>query len=266
MVQNGQVVLKKGYGFAEPAPGPPVDPDRTLFRIGSISKTFTWIALMKEVEAGRIRLDQPINLYLPEKLQVQDQGFDRPIRVIDLMDHSAGVRGPRAGPAVRGQLRPGPATGRLPAPGAAEPGARAGRGLQLFQLRRRAGRRGRRLDVTGKPFERLIEEEIIAPLGLAHTTFREPHPAKAGPARADAGGARRRRPSPVPLDRRRASARSLTNNRPDRPGRRRLLHGRRHGPLHDRCSSAAGSLDGVTHLSARDSPGFPHADPRRRPA
>src|SRR5207249_2630658 len=40
VVQNGQVVLKKGYGYASLSPARPVDPDRTLFRIGSISKTF----------------------------------------------------------------------------------------------------------------------------------------------------------------------------------------------------------------------------------
>ena len=68
VVQDGQVILKKGYGFA--GPNRPVDPDRTLFRIGSISKTFTWIAVMKEVEAGRMRLDAPINDYLPKGLQV----------------------------------------------------------------------------------------------------------------------------------------------------------------------------------------------------
>src|SRR5206468_12741254 len=90
VVQNGQVVVKKGYGFASLKPARPVDPDRTLFRIGSITKTFTWIALMKEVEAGRIRLDQPVNLYLPEKAQVKDQGYDQPVRVANLMDHSAG--------------------------------------------------------------------------------------------------------------------------------------------------------------------------------
>ncbi|HEV7384049.1 MAG TPA: serine hydrolase domain-containing protein, partial [Phenylobacterium sp.] len=90
IVQNGQVVLKKGYGFASLAPNRPVDPDRTLFRVGSISKTFTWIALMKEVEAGRIRLNQPVNLYLPEKVQVKDQGYDQPVRVQNLMDHSSG--------------------------------------------------------------------------------------------------------------------------------------------------------------------------------
>jgi CubicO group peptidase (beta-lactamase class C family) len=66
VVQNGQVVLKKGYGVASLKDGRAVDPDKTLFRIASISKTFTWIALMNEVEAGRMRLDTPINLYLPE--------------------------------------------------------------------------------------------------------------------------------------------------------------------------------------------------------
>src|SRR5689334_7421201 len=42
VVHDGQVVFKKGYGFA--GPGRPVDPDTTLFHIASISKTFTWIA------------------------------------------------------------------------------------------------------------------------------------------------------------------------------------------------------------------------------
>src|ERR1700722_427969 len=62
VVQDGQVLLDRGYGFA--GPNRPVDPDRTLFRIGSISKTFTWIMALKEVEAGRMRLDAPINTYL----------------------------------------------------------------------------------------------------------------------------------------------------------------------------------------------------------
>jgi CubicO group peptidase (beta-lactamase class C family) len=88
VVQAGQTVLKKGYGYA--GPGRAVDPDTTLFRVGSISKTFTWIALMKDAEAGRIRLNTPINLYLPEPDQVKDQGFKQPIQVRDLMTHSGG--------------------------------------------------------------------------------------------------------------------------------------------------------------------------------
>ena len=62
VVQNGQVVLKKGYGVASLKDGRKVDPDKTLFRIGSISKTFTWIALMHEVEAGRMSQDTPNNI------------------------------------------------------------------------------------------------------------------------------------------------------------------------------------------------------------
>ena len=88
VVQNGQVVLKKGYGFADLQRRRAVDPDKTLFRIGSISKTFTWILLMKEVEAGRIRLDRPVNLYLPEKVRLT--GKAREVTVGQLLNHMGG--------------------------------------------------------------------------------------------------------------------------------------------------------------------------------
>lgn len=179
VVQNGQVVLKKGYGFASLNPARPVDPDRTLFRIGSISKTFTWIAVMKEVEAGRMRLDQPVNLYLPPRLRVPDQGFDTPIRVINLMDHSPGFEDRVLGQLFEEnfnhvrplelylrQARPK----RVRAPGLASSYSNYGAAL--------AGEAA--AWTSGKPYERLIEEEILGPARLAHTTFREPHPAKAG--------------------------------------------------------------------------------------
>lgn len=183
VVQNGQVVLKKGYGFARLGPARPVDPDRTLFRIASISKTFTWIAVMKEVEAGRMRLDAPINLYLPEKIQVRektgwfDQEFDRPVRVIDLMSHSPGFEDRALGQLFErdpDRVRP----------------------LEVY-LRQERPRRVREAGsdpaysnygvglagaaaawVSGKPFEQLIEREITGPLGMAHTTFRDPYPAR----------------------------------------------------------------------------------------
>ena len=52
VVQDGKVVLKKGYGLADVARQRPVDPDRTLFRVGSISKTFTWLMTLSAVERG----------------------------------------------------------------------------------------------------------------------------------------------------------------------------------------------------------------------
>jgi CubicO group peptidase (beta-lactamase class C family) len=179
VVQNGQVVLKKGYGFASLDPARPVDPDRTLFRIGSISKTFTWIAVMKEVEAGRMRLDQPVNLYLPEKVQVKDQGFDNPIRVINLMDHSPGFEDRALGQLFEDsfqRVRPLEVYLRQERPKRVrEPGFVSSYSNYGAALAGEAA-----AWTSGKPYERLIEDEILGPARMAHTTFREPHPAKAG--------------------------------------------------------------------------------------
>ncbi len=177
VVQNGQVVLKKGYGFAKLDPRRPVDPDRSLFRVGSISKTFTWILLMNEVEAGRIRLDAPINLYLPERARLP--GRLREVTVRNLLDHSPGLED-----RALGQLF--------------ENNARRVRPLELYLRQERPDRvlapgvlssysnYGTALAgaaVTfGKDetFERMAEEEIFLPLGMTHTTFREPRPERRG--------------------------------------------------------------------------------------
>ncbi|HEY9235319.1 MAG TPA: serine hydrolase domain-containing protein, partial [Phenylobacterium sp.] len=179
VVQNGQVVLKKGYGFASLSPARKVDPDRTLFRIGSISKTFTWIALMNEVEAGRIRLDAPVNLYLPERVQVRDQGFRTPVRVINLMDHSPGFEDRALGHLFErnfDRVRPlaeylrQERPSRVRAPGSSPAYSNYGAALAGEAVSY----------VSGKPFERLIEETIFLPVGMNSTSFREPHPPKAG--------------------------------------------------------------------------------------
>lgn len=179
VVQNGQVVLKKGYGFASFSPARPVDPDRTLFRIASISKTFTWISLMKEIEAGRMRLDAPVNLYLPQRIQVRDQGYDQPVTLRHLMTHTAGFED-----RVLGQLferdydrvRPLNVYLRQERPRLVrEPGA-----LPAYSNYGAALAGAALSNVTGKTFEALAEEQIIAPLGLSRTTFREPHPERAG--------------------------------------------------------------------------------------
>ena len=175
VVQNGQVVLKKGYGVASLKDGRRVDPDKTLFRVGSISKTFTWIALMNEVEAGRMRLDTPINIYLPEKLQLKDQGKKTPVRLRDLMTHTAGfedralgqlferdVRRERPLELYLRQERPN----RVREPGLLPAYSNYGAGLAGAAL----------ANVTGQPFETVIANQVIFPAGLTHTTFRENRP------------------------------------------------------------------------------------------
>ncbi len=178
VVQNGQTVLKKGYGFARLEPtARPVDPDRTLFRIASISKTFTWIAVMREVEAGRMRLDAPINLYLPEQVQVRDQGFTTPVRVRDLMSHTPGFEDRALGQLFErdpDRVRPQLVYLRQERPRRAfEPGttpAYSNYGVNLA---------GAALAyVSQQPFERIIERDITGPLGMTRTTFRDPYPAR----------------------------------------------------------------------------------------
>jgi CubicO group peptidase (beta-lactamase class C family) len=179
VVQLGQVALKKGYGYASLSPARRVDPDRTLFRVGSISKTFTWIMLMREAQAGRMRLTAPINLYLPEKLQVRDQGYSTPIRVINLMDHSAGFEDRALGHLFEksfDRVRPidlylrQERPKRVRAPGAVSSYSNYGVALAGAAVSY----------VRSEPFETLAEREIFRPLGLARTTFREPHPPKSG--------------------------------------------------------------------------------------
>lgn len=177
VVQNGQVILKKGYGFADLARRRPVDPDTTMFRIGSISKTFTWILLMKEVEAGRIRLDRPVNLYLPEKVRLPGKGRD--VMVANLLDHSGGFEDRALGQLFEKdprrvrpldlylrQERPG----RVRAPGLLPSYSNFGAALA-----------GEAVSfVSGKTFERRVEDDITVPLGMGHTTFREPRPDRLG--------------------------------------------------------------------------------------
>jgi CubicO group peptidase (beta-lactamase class C family) len=177
IVQDGQVVLKKGYGVA--APGRQVDPDTTLFRIASISKTFTWITAMKEVEAGRMRLDAPINTYLPANLALPDAGGWRQIELRDLMTHTPGledrildhlfVGDPARVRALATQLRLARPR-RVFAPGVIPAYSNYGAALTGEAVS----------NLEGGDFQDVVEREIIGPLGMAHTTCREPYPARAG--------------------------------------------------------------------------------------
>ena len=179
VVQNGQVALNKAYGFASYEPRRAADANATLFRLGAISASFTWLAVMREVEHGHMRLDAPINIYLPEKLQVRDQGYAEPIHLRDLMDHASGFEDRAMGRLYErdpSRVRPLETYLRQERPRrVTTPGhhpefteydaALAGEAVS---------------QVTGQPFEDLIDAELLRPLNLAHTTFREPRDAIRG--------------------------------------------------------------------------------------
>jgi CubicO group peptidase (beta-lactamase class C family) len=179
VVQDGRIVLEKGYGFASFAPPRRVDPATTLFRIGSISKTFTWIEVMRAVEAGKIDLDAPVNGYLPPELRIPDEGFKAPIRVRDLMTHSPGFEDRVLGVLFAAKPEDVLPLGdflaryrprRVREPGTVSSYSNYGAGLAGAIVEQ----------VNGAKWQDLIERDVIKPLGVTHITGREPYPERAG--------------------------------------------------------------------------------------
>jgi len=84
---QNELIFSKGLGYANIEKGNPVIPDKTLFRIGSISKSLTAAGLAKLVESNTIDLDDPIQKYVP---YFPDKKFEITIR--DLACHLAGIR------------------------------------------------------------------------------------------------------------------------------------------------------------------------------
>ncbi len=87
VVKDGQVLFTKGYGQA--GPGRPVTP-QTQFYLGSVSKSFTALAVMQLVEQGKLELDAPVQRYLPW-FQVADPQASRQISVRHLLNHTSGL-------------------------------------------------------------------------------------------------------------------------------------------------------------------------------
>src|SRR5690606_3890438 len=86
----GETVLQKGYGCSDLGKKSGVDPERTLFRIASISKCITGLALGRMVEEGLIDLDVPFHRYVPDYPKGEHSFTPR-----QLAGHRAGIRGYR---------------------------------------------------------------------------------------------------------------------------------------------------------------------------
>ncbi len=171
VVKDGQILLPKGYGFADVAARKPVDPERTLFRAGSVSKLFTWTAVMQLVEQGKIDLDADVNGYTDLKVPARD---GKPITLRNLMTHTPGfdetARGlilpdakqlPALGDVLKRWIPP-----RVTVAGSTPAYSNYGAALAGYIVER----------VSGQPFDDYIEQKIFAPLGMQHATFRQPLP------------------------------------------------------------------------------------------
>lgn len=88
VVKDGEILLKQGYGYANLEQQTPVDPDRTLFNIGSVTKLFTATAVMQQVERGGLDLHTDVNQYL-SAFKVPSS-FPEPVTLHHLLTHTAG--------------------------------------------------------------------------------------------------------------------------------------------------------------------------------
>jgi CubicO group peptidase (beta-lactamase class C family) len=89
IIEDGQIVLTKGYGFADLKTKRPVTPD-TVFRAGSISKSFTAIGVMMLVEEGKLSLDAKLSELMPELQYDNPWEKTDPIRLVHLLEHTTG--------------------------------------------------------------------------------------------------------------------------------------------------------------------------------
>src|SRR5262249_22205093 len=119
LVDGDRVVLAEGYGFANLEQRTPVVADRTLLRVGSVSKLVTATALMQLAERGLLDLHADVNRYL-KRFQLAPT-FAAPVTAANLMTHHCRLRraNARGGGAQRGRR---PAARRLPRGTHAVPG------------------------------------------------------------------------------------------------------------------------------------------------
>jgi CubicO group peptidase (beta-lactamase class C family) len=171
VVKDGQVLFEKGYGYADVKTRKPVDPKTTLFRPGSISKLFTWTAVMQLVAQHKLDLDTDINTYLDFKIP---EAFGKPITLRNLMTHTPGFEeairnlgttDPKGLLTLETYLKEWVPTRIFP-PGEISAYSNYGAALAGYIVQR----------VSGEPFERYIDEHIFAPLDMQHASFAQPLP------------------------------------------------------------------------------------------
>lgn len=86
LIQDGQIVYKRGFGFRVLETYAPAD-ENTVYGVGSITKSFTALAIVKLAEERKIDLEKPVEEYLPIKLRP----FGEPVRVKHLLYHASGI-------------------------------------------------------------------------------------------------------------------------------------------------------------------------------
>ncbi len=170
VVKDGKLLFARGYGYADVKAKKPVVAEETLFRPGSVSKLFTWTAVMQLVEQGKLDLDRDVNEYIDYKIP---EAFDKPITLKNLLTHTAGfeeqikdlitfgVENPNLGEYLKTHIPT-----RIYPPGTVPAYSNYGAALAGYVVER----------TSGRPFSEYVAENIFKPLGMTHSTFAQPLP------------------------------------------------------------------------------------------
>jgi CubicO group peptidase (beta-lactamase class C family) len=173
IARGGELILAKGFGFEDFEARRPVDPRRTLFRPGSVSKLITWVAVMQLVERGELDLDADVNSYL-KTFRIRDT-FEQPVTLRHILTHTPGfedgglgyliVEDPdKALPLADAMKRYQPR--RVNPPGVQSAYSNYATALAGLII----------ANVSGLSFQEYVQRNILNPLGMENSTFVEPLP------------------------------------------------------------------------------------------
>ena len=173
VVKDREVLLQKGYGYADVQGKRLVDPERTLFRAGSVAKLVTDTAVMQLVEQGKLDLDAPIDKYLDFEIP---QAFGKPVTLRNLITHTGGFEelvrqlmhaDPKEYEGLEAYVKKTRPVRIFP-PGEVPSYCNYCLALAGYIIQR----------VSGEPFDDYLDRHIFEPLGMLHSTFRQPLPQK----------------------------------------------------------------------------------------
>jgi len=176
VVKDGQVIAARGYGWSDIARRRPVDPARTLFRPGSVSKLVTWTAVMQQVEAGKLDLDADVNRYLDFRIPPRN---GQPITLRQILTHTAGfeeaikdlITYDQKGAQPLGAYLKRWTPHRIFDAGTTPAYSNWATSLAGYIVER----------VSGMPFDDYVEQRIFRPLDMRTASFRQPLPAALRP-------------------------------------------------------------------------------------
>jgi CubicO group peptidase (beta-lactamase class C family)/D-alanyl-D-alanine dipeptidase len=166
LVDDQDVVWSRGFGVVDSATRRIAGPE-TVFRVGSVSKLFTDVAIMQLVEQGKVDLDAPVTRYIPDFHP--NNPYDRPITLRQLMSHRSGlVREPPLGsyfdstsPPLAATIASLNRTTLVYPPETHTKYSNAAIATVGYVLER----------VSGAPFARALSTAVLQPLGMTASGF-----------------------------------------------------------------------------------------------